>query len=129
VTLANIKPIMKEHVEVGANIQTDEAAVYHFMREEFPQHDVITHAKKEYSRYENGRHITTNTVEGYFGLIKRGIYGTYHHIGRGYMQQYLNEFDFRYNARKMPDSERTILALKTIEAKRLTLREPKSASA
>jgi len=45
------------------------------------------------------------------------------------MQQYLNEFDFRYNHRKINDSERTIRALKATEGKRLTLRQPKSASA
>ena len=76
-----------------------------------------------------GRHVITNTVEGYFGLFKRGIYGTYHHIGRGYMQQYLNEFDFRYNNRKLKDSERVDLAIKAVEAKRLTMKQPKSASA
>jgi transposase-like protein len=123
VTLNNIKPIMKEHVEVGTRIQTDEAAVYHWIPD-FPDHDIVTHAKKEYSRYENGRHITTNTVEGYFGLLKRGIYGTYHHVGIPYLQQYLNEFDFRYNARKVSDAERSQLALKAGEGKRLTLKRP-----
>ncbi|HKW18917.1 MAG TPA: IS1595 family transposase [Terriglobales bacterium] len=130
VTLANIKPIMKEHVEVGTNIQTDEATVYHWMHEDFPGHDVVTHAKKQYSyRTEDGRHVTTNTVEGYFGLVRRSVFGTYHHWGRGYLQQYLNELDFRYNNRKVNDSERTMLALRATEGKRLTLREPSSASA
>ncbi len=129
VTLNNIRPIMKEHVEVGTTIQTDEATVYHYMHEDFPSHDVVTHSKKEYSRYENRRHITANTVEGFFGLVRRGVFGTYRHWGRGYLQQYLNEFDFRYNHRKVNDSERTLLMLKGIEGKRLTLREPKSASA
>jgi transposase-like protein len=129
VTLANIKPIMREHVETGTNIQTDEATVYHWMRDEFPSHDVVTHKNKEYSRRENGRHITTNTVEGFFGLVRRGVFGTYHHWGRGYLQQYLNEFDFRYNHRKVNDSERTVLALRATEGKRLTLRQPRSASA
>ena len=124
VTLANIKPIMKEHVEVGSTIQTDEATVYHFMKEDFPNHDVVNHKAKEYSRYENGRHVTTNTVEGYFGLLKRGIYGTYHHVGIPYLQQYLNEFDFRYNSRKVSDFERSQLAVKAGEGKRLTLRKP-----
>ena len=50
VTLANIKPIMKEHVEAGSTIQTDEATVYHFMHEDFPNHDVVNHKLKEYSR-------------------------------------------------------------------------------
>jgi transposase-like protein len=124
VTVENVKPLMQEHVEVGSNIQTDEAIIYHFMHDAFPDHDVVTHKNKEYSRYENGRHITTNTVEGYFGLFKRGIYGTYHHIGKGYMQQYLNEFDFRYNNRKLTDVERADVAIKAIEAKRLTLKQP-----
>src|ERR1019366_1964675 len=79
VSVDNVKPIMKEHVEAGTNIQTDEATIYHFMHDEFPDHDFVTHKDKEYSRRENGRHITTNTVEGYFGLVKRGVYGVYHH--------------------------------------------------
>ena len=124
VTLANIKPIMKEHVEVGATIQTDENVVYHFMHEDFPKHDVVTHKNREYSRREDGRLITTNTVEGYFGLLKRGIYGTYHHVGIPYLQQYLNEFDFRYNNRKINDMERSKVALKSTEDKRLTLHKP-----
>jgi transposase-like protein len=120
VTLANIMPILKDHVETGTNIQTDEAAVYHFM------HDVVTHKSKEYSRWEDGRHITTNTVEGFFSLVKRGIYGTYHHVGRNYLQQYLNEFDFRYNSRKMKDSDRAALAVKATEGQRLTLEQPRN---
>ena len=81
------------------------------------------------SRRADGRHVTTNTVEGYFGLFKRGIYGTYHHIGNGYMQQYLNEFDFRYNNQSLTDSQRADLTIKATEAKRLTMRARKSASA
>ena len=130
VTVNNIKPIMREHVEVGTNIQTDESVVYHFMHDDFPDHDVVTHKTKQYSyRRDDGRHVTTNTVEGFFGLVKRGVFGTYHHWGRGYMQQYLNEFDFKYNNRKVNDSERTMLALRATEGKRLTLREPRRASA
>jgi ISXO2-like transposase domain len=62
--------------------------VYHFMHKNFPDHDVVTHRDKEYSRWEDGRRITTNTVEGLFGLVKRGVFGTYHHWERGYLQQY-----------------------------------------
>jgi transposase-like protein len=122
VTLENIRPIMKEHVEVGTRIQTDEATVYHWIHDEFPDHDVVTHKKREYSRHENGRHITTNTVEGFFGLVRRGVFGTYHHWGRGYLQQYLNEFDFRYNHRKVNDSERTLLILKAMQQRARMLR-------
>lgn len=129
VTVENVKPIMQQHVEAGTNIQTDEAAIYHFMHDAFPNHDVVTHKNKQYSyRTKDGRHVTTNTVEGYFGLFKRGIYGTYHHIGKGYMQQYLNEFDFRYNNRKLNDLERVDLTIKAAEAKRLTMQAPKNDS-
>ena len=123
VTVDNIKPIMQEHVEIGSTIQTDEAAIYHWVG--FPNHDVVTHKTKQYSYHtEDGRHVTTNTVEGYFGLLKRGLYGTYHHVGVPYLQQYLNEFDFRYNNRKITDMERSSLAVKATEGKRLTLRRP-----
>jgi hypothetical protein len=57
------------------------------------------------------------------------VYGIYHHWGRGYMQQYLSEFDFKYNHRDVKDSDRTALALKATARKWLTLRQPKSASA
>jgi transposase-like protein len=124
VTAETVKAIMRDHVEAGANLQTDEAAIYHFMHDLWPDHDTVTHSKNIYSRRENGRHITTNTVEGYFGLLKRGLYGTYHHVGKPYLQQYLNEFDFRYNNRKITDAERTDVALKATEGKRLTLRRP-----
>jgi hypothetical protein len=120
---------MQAHVGVGTNIQTDEATIYHYMHDVFPDHDFVTHSRKEYSRRENGKHITTNTVEGYFGLFKRMIYGTHHHIGRGYMQQYLNEADFKYNSRRLSDAERVDLAIKATEAKRLTFQQPKNASA
>ena len=91
------------------------------MREDLPFHDVLTHKRREYSQREDGRHIITNTVEGFFGLVRRGVFGTYHHWGRGYLQQYLNEFDFRYNNRKVNDAERTVLALRATEGKRLRL--------
>lgn len=62
-------------------------------------------------------------------LLENLCAGTYHHWGRGYLQQYLNELDFHYNNRKVNDSERTMLALRATEGKRLTLREPNRASA
>jgi hypothetical protein len=88
------------------------------------RHDQVNHRVDEYVRYETGMCITTNSVEGYFSLLKRGIYGTYHHVGKPYLQQYLNEFDFRFNNRKVSDAERVSNALKATLGKRLTLRRP-----
>jgi hypothetical protein len=61
----------------------------------------------------------TNTAENFFSILKRGINGTYHHVSPAHLPRYLAEFDFRYNARHMSDSERTIAALTSAEGKRL----------
>jgi hypothetical protein len=62
-------------------------------------------------------------VEGFFGLLKRGLAGTYHQVGSNHLHRYLAEFDFRYNARKISDPDRTLLALSQAEGKRLQLRD------
>lgn len=86
------------------------------------KHSQVNHTEKEYVRMENGERITTNIVEGYFSIFKRGNYGIYHHWSQKYMVHYLREFDWRYNARKLSDIERTILALKMVGGKRLFLK-------
>lgn len=86
----------------------------------FRQHSLVNHTADEYVRYEEGFCVTTNTVEGYFSLLKRGINGVYHQVGRKHLHRYLGEFDFRYNNRKVTDGERALQALKGFEGKRLT---------
>ncbi len=121
VTEENIKDILKEHVSEHSAIITDEAKVYERLADDFASHETINHAKGEYSRPREG--VTTNTVEGFFGLLKRGINGVYHHVGENHLHRYLAEFDFRYNARKVEDGTRTDLAILGIEGKRLKFRD------
>lgn len=123
VTAENLKPIIEEMIADDAHVMTDSSTV---LAGAFGDraHDQVNHVAKEYVRYENGKCITTNSIEGFFSLLKRGIYGTYHHVGKPYLQQYLNEFDFRYNHRKVTDAERTHFAMSACEGKRLTLRKP-----
>lgn len=64
----------------------------------------------------------TNTMEGFFSIMKRGLIGTYHHVSSHHLQRYLSEFDFRYNQRAVIDVERYDAALKGITGKRLTYR-------
>jgi hypothetical protein len=67
----------------------------------------------------------TNTVEGFFSILKRGIYGVYHHVSEAHLHRYLAEFDFRYSHRMKlgySDGERAALAIKGAEGKRLTYR-------
>jgi hypothetical protein len=123
VTANNLRPLIEEMVAHDAHVMTDSSTVLAGALKG-RKHDQVNHRAEEYVRYENGLCITTNTIEGAFSLIKRGIYGTYHHVGKPYLQQYLNEFDFRYNSRKINDLERTSLAVKATEGKRLTLRKP-----
>jgi hypothetical protein len=76
------------------------------------QHSLVNHRADEYVRYEEGFCVTTNRIEGSFSLLKRGINGVYHHVGRKHLHRYLSEFDFRYNNRKVTDRERALQALK-----------------
>lgn len=57
---------------------------------------MVTHADKEYARRDpDGLLVTTNSAEGYFSLLKRGVNGVYHHVSKGHLHRYLAEFDFR----------------------------------
>ncbi len=62
---------------------------------EFARHETVNHGTEEYVRGD----VHTNTIEGYFSILKRGIYGVYHHVGDAHLKRYLAEFDFRYNYR------------------------------
>lgn len=120
VTVQNLRPMLAAHIEKSARLMTDEASVYPKVAPEYAGHDVVCHKRREYVR--GG--ITTNTIEGFFSLLKRGVYGTYHNISKEHLQRYVDEFEFRYNTRKLEDGERTVAAIKGSEGKRLMYREP-----
>ena len=88
------------------------------------KHSQVNHSAGEYVRRENGVWISTNSVESYFALLKRGNYGVYHHWSKKYLGQYLREFDWRYNVRKLSDMERVLIVLKMVGGKRLMLKSP-----
>ena len=123
VTAKNLRPIVDEMIAPDAHLMTDTSTVQASAGAK-RKHSMVNHSEKEYVRIESGEKITTNTVEGYFSILKRGNIGIYHHRSKTYMGQYLREFDWRYNARKLPDMERTLIALKMTGGKRLTLKPP-----
>jgi transposase-like protein len=124
VTAENLKPIVEKMVAEDAHVMTDSAnALVGVLKPR--RHDQVNHFNKEYARYEDGLCISTNSVEGYFGILKRGINGVYHHVGQQHLHRYLSEFDYRYNTRKETDSMRTVQALKSTTGKRLMLRDSK----
>jgi hypothetical protein len=113
--------VVKHHVSPDARLHTDESALYFGIKDWVSSHETINHSKDEYARGD----VTTNTVEGAFGLFKRGMVGTYQHCESQHLQRYLNEFDFRYSNRKalgIDDEGRAVKALKGASGKRLTYR-------
>src|SRR6202521_2941083 len=125
VTAANLRSIIDATVDKSAHLMTDSSFVMKHAKGG-RRHDRVNHKAGEYVRYENGLCITSNTVEGYFSLLKRGVNGIFHHVGKQHLHRYLSEFDFRYNGRKLTDTDRATLAIKATEGKRLTLKTPKS---
>jgi transposase-like protein len=119
VTAANLRPILNQHIESGARIMTDTSTVLHGAIHP-RKHDQVNHSANEYGRYEDGVCISTNSVEGFFSLLKRGINGTYHHVGSQHLHRYLSEFDFRYNTRQITDGERSCRLVDKVSGKRLT---------
>jgi hypothetical protein len=118
VTAENLKAVINAVVEKDAHLMTDTGALRGIGKDR--KHSLVNHKADEYVRYDEGVCVTTNTVEGYFATLKRGINGVYHHVGRKHLHRYLAEFDFRYNHREATDGERALEALKGFEGKRLT---------
>src|SRR5882672_593005 len=67
--------------------------------------------------------LAVKLIEGYFSILKRGINGVYHHVGKQHLHRYLSEFDFRYNSRHIEDGERSLLAIRKVTGKRLKYRD------
>lgn len=121
VTAENVRKIVVRNADRTSRLHTDESRLYPTMGAEFAQHETVNHGAKEYARGD----VTTNSVEGFFGILKRGLNGVYQHCGEQHFQRYLNEFAFRYNHRVklgVDDAERALIALRGIEGKRLTYR-------
>jgi len=120
---AKIRELLVTNVQRDTHLRTDEHRAYRTVGKEFASHKRVNHSRFEYARGE----VTTNTIEGYFGIFKRGLKGVYQHCSEQHLQRYLNEFDFRYNERKVSDVERAAKALEGATGKRLTYRRPHAA--
>lgn len=119
VTGKTLKAAIRQVVDPRARIITDENPSYNGIGMEFAGgHESVKHKAKEYARGD----VHTNTAESSFALVKRGIIGTYQNVSQRYLYRYLWQFDFVWNTRKLNDGERTIVAVKAAEGKRLTYR-------
>ena len=119
VTKDTLKQIMQSNIDPRSRIMTDEASYYDWTKHCFASHETVAHKAHEYSRGD----VSSNTIEGFFSIVKRGLIGTFHHVDAKHLFRYLDEFDFRYNARDLTDRERMFLAMKGVAGKRLTYHE------
>jgi transposase-like protein len=120
---ATVAAIVRDNIKKESRLQTDESRIYTTVGKEFAAHETVNHAKKEYARGD----VTTNTIESYFSVFKRGMRGTYQHCKEKHLHRYLAEFDFRYNNRiavGVNDTDRANELAKGIVGKRLTYRRP-----
>ena len=139
---ATVAGIVRGNISKETALHTDESKLYTKVGADFAAHETVNHSKDQYVRYWNevtdkmrpdGKPvvettvITTNTVEGYFSIFKRGMKGVYQHCDEKHLHRYLVEFDFRFNHRTalgFNDGERMTLAVSAASGKRLTYRQP-----
>ncbi len=126
-TKEKVAKIVRDNVAKESRLHTDESRLYTEVGAEFTAHETVRHSADEYVRGD----VHTNSAEGYFGLFKKGMKGVYQHCGEKHLHRYLAEFDFRYNHRAKlgyGDIYRTFVSIRGVEGKRLTYRQPNSAS-
>jgi transposase-like protein len=146
-SIADIAPILQANLRKESGLMTDEARHYMEIGRDFASHDAVNHSEDQYVRYWNevtdkkrpdGKPvvettvITTNTVEGYYSIFKRGMKGIYQHCSEKHLHRYLSEFDFRYSNRialGVDDQDRAEKAIRGATGKRLTYRAADSATA
>jgi transposase-like protein len=127
VTAANLREKLVENTDRQSRLHTDESNLYPRTGEEFAAHETVNHGAKEFARGDG----TTNSVESFFGIFKRGMTGVYQHCGEQHLQRYLDEFSFRYSTwikLGVDDAERAARAIRGADGKRLTYRGPGSVS-
>jgi transposase-like protein len=88
-TAATVREILVTNVHRGTTLVTDESALYTVTGGEYSRHETVIHTGREYVNKDG---YTTNNVENFFGIFKKGMVGTYHFCGEQHLQRYLNEF-------------------------------------
>lgn len=121
-----VAKIVRENVAKELRLHTDESPLYHSVGYEFFVHETVYHSGREYARGKGADLVTTNNVEGFFGIFTRSMTGIYQHCAEKHLHRYLAECDFRYSHRMRlgyTDMGRAMLAVKGAEGKRLTYRQ------
>lgn len=123
----NLGKVLAACVAETATINTDEHRGYTMPGKKFAGHDKVNHSKEEYHRVNpDGTIATTNSAESFFSLLKRGVYGSWHHVSKEHLPKYAGEFAFRWSTNKMTDGARMAQAVPLAEGKRLMYRRPEN---
>jgi transposase-like protein len=128
VTSKNLREVLTTQINATSHVMTDSHTAYTAIGLSFAQHSTVNHTLDEYVRGD----VSTNTVESYFAILKRGVVGTFHHISPQHLKRYVGEFDYRYNTRialGYGDFDRFAASVPGIVGKRLTYRRPNSEQA
>jgi len=112
-----LAPIIYKRVKVGCTVVTDGWGAYKKLSKNY-EHKVIQH---NLGVYKSGPYHT-NGIEGFWSLLKRGLYGIYHAVSPKHLNKYCDEFAYRYNTRQMKDGERFNMSLIYAD-RRLTFKE------
>jgi transposase-like protein len=121
VTADTLQSAIREEVHSRARLMTDEYSAYRGLKNTWEgEHSTVCHRTNEYARGD----VHVNTAESSHALVKRGIVGIYHNISRDYLHRYLWQYDFLWNNRKMNDGDRTVLAIRAAEGKRMMYKAP-----
>ncbi len=129
VTAKTLREAIVTQASRKSYLMTDEAPVYAKLGRELSGHGTVNHSADEYVRTAGFHH--TNTVEGFFSLLKRAVYGQFHHVSEAHLHRYLSEADFKYNhreARGYDDTKRAVELLRGVKGKRLLHRQPDGAA-
>lgn len=129
VTSKNLAAVMHAQIDLKSYIMTDDLKAYVKIADVFSGHATVNHSAEEYVRL--GGFVHTNTIESFFSIVKRSIYGTHHHISQQHLARYLAERDFVYNNREklgVNDAQRMAKSVQGIVGKRLTYRRPRGAA-
>lgn len=116
VRAATLQDVIRQNIDKSARIMTDDWAGYKSLSRDGWKHETVNHTRYEFARGD----VTTNRIEGFFGILKRGLNGIYHAVSKKHLHRYLSEFEFRYNNKELTDGQRVIAAIKAAQGKRLT---------
>lgn len=121
----NLKGAIRAYCDPSARIVTDELVLYRGIGREFKGgHHTVNHCSEEYARREeNGVVVHTNTAEGFFSLLKRGIFGIHHLVSPKHLWRYVDEAAWKYSYQGIDDGERLQVLMQGMEGKKLANRK------